>query len=42
MTTHNKKLPFHCPVCNKGFQRQIAMRAHFQVEPSIICALYII
>uniref|UniRef100_T1GUY7 C2H2-type domain-containing protein n=1 Tax=Megaselia scalaris TaxID=36166 RepID=T1GUY7_MEGSC len=31
-TTHTKTLPFHCPVCNRGFQRQIAMRAHFQNE----------
>lgn len=31
-TTHTKTLPFHCPICNRGFQRQIAMRAHFQNE----------
>lgn len=31
-TTHIKTLPFHCPICNRGFQRQIAMRAHFQNE----------
>lgn len=31
-TTHTKTLPYHCPICNRGFQRQIAMRAHFQNE----------
>ncbi|KAF0312202.1 Zinc finger and SCAN domain-containing protein 2 [Amphibalanus amphitrite] len=36
MSTHAKaagrRLPWQCPVCAKGFQRQIAMRAHYQNE----------
>ena len=36
MSTHAKaagrRLPWQCPVCGKGFQRQIAMRAHYQNE----------
>lgn len=31
-TTHAKALPWACPICHRGFQRQIAMRAHFQNE----------
>jgi hypothetical protein len=27
-----KTLPYRCPICNRGFQRQIAIRAHFHSE----------